>query len=73
LKQLGCKQAATMWTVWAETPSRFKAAANALEALNAHADAEHAAKIRPMLPEIRNLSSVWCRREYKSRLNVKTP
>lgn len=58
LKQLGCKQAVTMWTVWAETRSRLKAAANALEALNAHADAEHAAKIRPMLPEIRNLSSV---------------
>ncbi|WP_096108326.1 KilA-N domain-containing protein [Neisseria lactamica] len=58
LRQLGCKQAVTMWTVWAETRSRLKAAANALEALNAHADAEHAAKIRPMLPEIRNLSSV---------------
>ncbi|HEY9945518.1 TPA: hypothetical protein WD456_000210 [Neisseria meningitidis] len=58
LKQLGCKQAVTMWTVWAETRSRLKAAANALEALNAHADAEHAAKIRPMLPEIRNLSAV---------------
>lgn len=58
LKQLGCKQAVTMWTVWAETRSRLKAAANTLEALNAHADAEHAAKIRPMLPEIRNLSSV---------------
>ncbi|WP_118810284.1 KilA-N domain-containing protein [Neisseria lactamica] len=58
LKQLGCKQAVRMWTVWAETRSRLKAAANALEALNAHADAEHAAKIRPMLPEIRNLSSV---------------
>ncbi|WP_118801916.1 Rha family transcriptional regulator [Neisseria lactamica] len=58
LKQLGCKQAVTMWTVWAETRSRLKAAANALEALSAHADAEHAAKIRPMLPEIRNLSSV---------------
>ncbi|HHK5576992.1 TPA: Bro-N domain-containing protein [Neisseria polysaccharea] len=58
LKQLGCKQAVTMWTVWAETRSRLKAAANALEALNAHADAEHAAKIRSMLPEIRNLSSV---------------
>lgn len=58
LKQLGCKQAVTMWTVWGETRSRLKAAANALEALNAHADAEHAAKIRPMLPEIRNLSSV---------------
>ena len=58
LKQLGCKQAVTMWTVWAETRSRLKAAANALEALSAHADAEHAAKIRPILPEIRNLSSV---------------
>ncbi|WP_127254594.1 BRO-N domain-containing protein [Neisseria meningitidis] len=58
LKQLGCKQAVMMWTVWAETRSRLKAAANALEALNAHADAEHAAKIRPMLPEIRNLSAV---------------
>lgn len=58
LKQLGCKQAVTMWTVWAETRSRLKAAANALEALNAHADAEHAEKIRSMLPEIRNLSSV---------------
>lgn len=58
LKQLGCRQAVTMWTVWGETRSRLKAAANALEALNAHADAEHAAKIRPMLPEIRNLSAV---------------
>lgn len=58
LKQLGCRQAVTMWTVWGETRSRLKAAANALEALNEHADAEHAAKIRPMLPEIRNLSSV---------------
>ncbi|GFL07826.1 KilA-N domain-containing protein [Neisseria gonorrhoeae] len=58
LKQLGCKQAVTMWTVWAETRSRLKAAANALEALSAQADAEHAAKIRPMLPEIRNLSAV---------------
>ena len=58
LKQLGCKQAVTMWTVWAETRSRLKAAANALEILSAHADAEHAAKIRPILPEIRNLSAV---------------
>ncbi|HFC5459317.1 TPA: hypothetical protein ACFKT8_06760 [Neisseria gonorrhoeae] len=58
LRQLGCKQAVTMWTVWAETRSRLKAAANALEALSAHADAEHAAKIRPILPEIRNLSAV---------------
>ena len=58
LKQLGCKQAVTMWTVWAETRSRLKAAANALEILSAHADAEHAEKIRPMLPEIRNLSVV---------------
>lgn len=58
LKQLGCKQAVTMWTVWSETRSRLKAAANAIEALNAHADAEHAAKISSMLPEIRNLSSV---------------
>ncbi|HGN6382560.1 TPA: KilA-N domain-containing protein, partial [Neisseria gonorrhoeae] len=56
LKQLGCRQAVTMWTVWAETRSRLKAAANALEALSAHADAEHAEKIRPILPEIRNLS-----------------
>ncbi|HFC0057816.1 BRO family protein [Neisseria gonorrhoeae] len=58
LKQLGCRQAVTMWTVWAETRSRLKAAANALEALSAHADAEHAEKIRPILPEIRNLSAV---------------
>ncbi|HFA2014367.1 TPA: KilA-N domain-containing protein [Neisseria gonorrhoeae] len=58
LRQLGCKQAVTMWTVWAETRSRLKAAANALEALSAHADAEHAAKISSMLPEIRNLSAV---------------
>ncbi|ENX7766350.1 KilA-N domain-containing protein, partial [Neisseria gonorrhoeae] len=48
LKQLGCRQAVTMWTVWAETRSRLKAAANALEALSAHADAEHAEKIRPI-------------------------
>ncbi|HFC3001244.1 TPA: Rha family transcriptional regulator [Neisseria gonorrhoeae] len=58
LKQLGCRQAVTMWTVWAETRSRLKAAANALEALSAHADVEHAEKIRPILPEIRNLSAV---------------
>ncbi|WP_339733816.1 KilA-N domain-containing protein [Neisseria gonorrhoeae] len=58
LKQLGCRQAVTMWTVWAETRSRLKAAANTLEALSAHADAEHAEKIRPILPEIRNLSAV---------------
>ncbi|HFA7386287.1 TPA: KilA-N domain-containing protein [Neisseria gonorrhoeae] len=58
LKQLGYRQAVTMWTVWAETRSRLKAAANALEALSAHADAEHAEKIRPILPEIRNLSAV---------------
>ncbi|EMR8226636.1 TPA: hypothetical protein WLE37_001087 [Neisseria gonorrhoeae] len=58
LKQLGCRQAVTMWTVWAEMRSRLKAAANALEALSAHADAEHAEKIRPILPEIRNLSAV---------------
>ena len=58
LRQLGCKQAVRMWTVWAETRSRLKAAANALEALSQCTDAEHAAKIRPMLPEIRNLSAV---------------
>lgn len=58
LKQLGCKQAVTMWTVWAETRSRLKAAANALEALSQCTDAEHAAKIRPMLPEIRHWSAV---------------
>lgn len=38
--------------------ARLKAAANALEALSAHADVEHAEKIRPILPEIRNLSAV---------------
>ena len=58
LKQLGCKQAVTMWTVWSETRRFLKAAANALEALSQCADAEHAEEIRPMLPEIRNLSSV---------------
>ena len=58
LRQLGCKKAVTMWTVWSETRRRLKEAANALEALSAHADAEHAEKIRPILPEIRNLSAV---------------
>lgn len=57
LRQLGCKQAVTMWTVWSETRIRLKAAANALEALSQCADAEHAAKIRPMLHDIRNLSA----------------
>ncbi|EMS2538862.1 KilA-N domain-containing protein [Neisseria gonorrhoeae] len=57
LKQLGCRQAVTMWTVWAETRSRLKAAANALEALSAHADAEHAEKSARYCPK-----SATCRR-----------
>ena len=38
LRQLGCKQAVTMWTVWHETRSRLKRAVAALEVLREYAD-----------------------------------
>lgn len=38
LRQLGCKQAVTMWTVWHETRSRLKRTVAALEVLRGYAD-----------------------------------
>ncbi len=45
LRQLGCKQAVTMWTVWHETRSRLKRAVAALEVLRGYADKDTSDRI----------------------------
>ncbi|ENW1712790.1 Bro-N domain-containing protein [Neisseria gonorrhoeae] len=52
LKQLGCKQAVTMWTVWHETRSILKRSAAALEVLRGYADKDTSDRIAACLEGI---------------------
>ena len=52
LRQLGCKQAVTMWTVWHETRSRLKRAAAALEVFRKYADKDTSDRIAVCLEGI---------------------
>lgn len=52
LRQLGCKQAVTMWTVWHETRSRLKRAVAALEVLRGYADKDTSDRIAVCLEGI---------------------
>ena len=52
LKQLGNRQAVTMWTVWHETRSRLKRAAAALEVLRKYADKDTSDRIAVCLEGI---------------------
>ncbi|HFB0103193.1 TPA: Bro-N domain-containing protein [Neisseria gonorrhoeae] len=52
LKQLGCKQAVTMWTVWHETRSILKRSAAALEVLRGYADKDASGRIAACLEGI---------------------
>ncbi|HFC3985278.1 TPA: Bro-N domain-containing protein [Neisseria gonorrhoeae] len=52
LKQLGNRQAVTMWTVWHETRSRLKRAVAALEVLRGYADKDTADRIAACLEGI---------------------
>ncbi|ENV1741886.1 hypothetical protein O8E07_001404, partial [Neisseria gonorrhoeae] len=52
LKQLGCRQAVTMWTVWHETRSILKRSAAALEVLRGYADKDTSDRIAGCLEGI---------------------
>lgn len=52
LRQLGCKQAVTMWTVWHETRSRLKRAVAALEVLRKYTDKDTSDRIAVCLEGI---------------------
>ncbi|SBO74412.1 phage associated protein [Neisseria gonorrhoeae] len=52
LKQLGCRQAVTMWTVWHETRSILKRSAAALEVLRGYADKDASDRIAACLEGI---------------------
>ena len=52
LRQLGCKQAVTMWTVWHETRSRLKRAISALEVLRKYTDKDTSDRIAVCLEGI---------------------
>ncbi|ENY1277431.1 hypothetical protein BOE21_002258, partial [Neisseria gonorrhoeae] len=52
LKQLGCKQAVTMWTVWHETRPILKRSAAALEVLRGYADKDASGRIAACLEGI---------------------
>lgn len=52
LRQLGCKQAVTMWTVWNETRSRLKRAVAALEVLRKYTDKDTSDRIAVCLEGI---------------------
>ncbi|EOF9354646.1 Bro-N domain-containing protein [Neisseria gonorrhoeae] len=52
LKQLGCKQAVTMWTVWHETRSILKRSVAALEVLRGYADKDASGRIAACLEGI---------------------
>ncbi|WP_304674142.1 KilA-N domain-containing protein [Neisseria blantyrii] len=58
LKQLGCKQAVTMWTVWHETRSRLKRAVAALEVLREYADKDTSDRIALCLEGIYSKATV---------------
>ena len=52
LRQLGCKQAVTMWTVWHETRSRLKRTVAALEVFRKYADKDTSDRIAVCLEGI---------------------
>lgn len=58
LRQLGCKQAVTMWTVWHETRSRLKRAVAALEVLRKYTDKDTSDRIAVCLEGIYSKASV---------------
>ena len=58
LRQLGCKQAVTMWTVWHETRSRLKRAVAALEVLRGYADKDTSYRIALCLKGIYSKATV---------------
>lgn len=58
LKQLGNRQAVTMWTVWHETRSRLKRAAAALEVLRKYADKDTSDRIAVCLEGIYSKATV---------------
>ena len=58
LKQLGNRQAVTMWTVWHETRSRLKRAVAALEVLREYADKDTSDRIAVCLEGIYSKATV---------------
>ncbi|HFC3245953.1 TPA: hypothetical protein ACFIXK_001790, partial [Neisseria gonorrhoeae] len=58
LKQLGCRQAVTMWTVWHETRSILKRSAAALEVLRGYADKDASDRIAACLEGIYRKAAV---------------
>ncbi|MGP1363634.1 BRO-N domain-containing protein [Neisseria sicca] len=58
LRQLGCKQAVTMWTVWHETRSRLKRTVAALEVLRGYADKDTSDRIAVCLEGIYSKAAV---------------
>lgn len=58
LRQLGCKQAVTMWTVWHETRSRLKRAVAALEVLRKYTDKDTSDRIAVCLEGIYSKATV---------------
>ena len=58
LKQLGNRQAVTMWTVWHETRSRLKRAVAALEVLRGYADKDTSDRIAVCLEGIYSKTAV---------------
>ena len=58
LKQLGNRQAVTMWTVWHETRSRLKRAVAALEVLRGYADKDTSDRIAVCLEGIYSKATV---------------
>ena len=58
LKQLGNRQAVTMWTVWHETRSRLKRAVAALEVLRKYADKDTSDRIAVCLEGIYSKTAV---------------
>ena len=58
LKQLGNRQAVTMWTVWHETRSRLKRAVAALEVLRGYADKDTSGRIAVCLEGIYSKAAV---------------
>ncbi|HGL9192015.1 TPA: Bro-N domain-containing protein [Neisseria gonorrhoeae] len=58
LKQLGCRQAVTMWTVWHETRPILKRSAAALEVLQGYADKDASDRIAACLEGIYGKATV---------------
>ncbi|MEY6459966.1 BRO-N domain-containing protein [Neisseria gonorrhoeae] len=58
LKQLGCRQAVTMWTVWHETRSILKRSAAVLEVLRGYADKDASDRIAACLEGIYGKATV---------------